>query len=148
MNARLSLAEFVARLDATLNVVPGSVYVSSAHARDYLTAFGKTVPAVWVIAQRLVPHGEGLGASGLYRQRVRIEVMVRIIVERYADGMTNGEAGLNALHDDVADCLKDWTPTGADRALAWVSSTDGAPFEGVLTADLIFFTHATYTRQP
>ena len=146
MNARLSLSGIAKRLCGQLPDTLGVARTGTCYDRDYLTAFAKTWPAVWVAGQRLTPLDDGRGFSGQFRQHCKIEIAIRLVVQRYADGSTDAEERLNALHDAVADALKDWTPTGADEPLVWVSAADGDATESVMTADLIFSTTCTYAR--
>lgn len=146
MNARLSLAAIADRLKASPLMT--DVYISTSYQRDYLTAFGTTYPAVWVCGQRLTKASNSGNASGLYRQIVNVEIAVRLVVQRYADGITDAETALNMLADNVASVLKDWTPPGAEFALGWESAQDGPANESVVTADLIFSTKVIYTRYP
>lgn len=142
---RIDLSAIADRLTDQL---PQGTYVSTAQANDYLTAFGKQWPAVWVVAQRLTPTDDGDGWSGAARQGVRIEVVVRILVQRLAEGVTDNSAALNDLHDAVASALFGWTPADADTPLVWRQSVDGAPSETLLTADMIFATESTYRGTP
>lgn len=144
MNGRLSLASVATRLTNKLT----GVHVGTGYDRDYLTSFARTWPAVWVAAQRLQRMDDGRGWSGQFRQHCKVDVAVRLVVQRYADGSVDGEARLNTLHDAVADALKDWTPAGADTPLVWESAQDGDATESLMTADLIFSTSVTYSRTP
>lgn len=146
MNARLSLKAIADRLRAHLDAGLGVARVGTCYDRDYLTSFPKAWPAVWVAAQRMTRMDDGRGFSGQFRQHCKVEVAVRLVVQRYADGSTDAETRLNALHDAVADVLKDWTPPGADEPLVWESAADGDANESVMSADLIFSTTVTYAR--
>lgn len=146
MNARLSIAAIATHLRAALSPTLGVVRVGTGYDRDYLTSFAKAWPAVWVAAQRMTRLDDGRGFSGLFRQHCKVEVAVRLVVQRYVDGSTDAEERLNALHDAVADTLKDWTPPGADQPLVWESAQDGDATESLMTADLIFSTTMTYAR--
>jgi len=66
VNARLTLTDIAARIRTELN--DATIHVGTSYDRDYMTAFTKTYPAVWVAAQRLTPIDTGRGYSGLYRQ--------------------------------------------------------------------------------
>ena len=103
MNRRLSLRAIADHLDAVLNAVPGTVTVRTALERSYLSDYGKVFPAVWVCGQRLQPLDDGRGLSQIYRQHVRNDIVVRVVVQRYADGVVDPEVELSALHDAVAD---------------------------------------------
>ncbi len=144
MNARLSIAAIAAHL-RTLPALAG-IRIGTGYDRDYLTAFAKTWPAVWIAAQRMTRIDDGRGFSGCFRQHCKVDIAVRLVVQRYADGSVDAEQRLNALHDAVADALKDWTPPGADEPLVWESAQDGDSTESLMTADLIFSTTVTYAR--
>jgi hypothetical protein len=147
MNARLSLVEFVGHLQADLP----SVFVSHSKVRGYQTLFPTKYPAVWVLAQKtraLASDDEGDGYSGHYRQHMGIEIAVRCVVQRYADGETTSEAPLNALIDNVCNSLKKWQPTGADLPLRIVLIQDGPDHESVSYADVIVGTQTTYSDAP
>lgn len=144
MNARLSIAAIAAQL----RTVPGltGVRIGTCYDRDYLTAFAKSWPAVWIAAQRMTVLDDGMAYSGQFRQHCKAELAVRLVVQRYADGSIDGEVRLNALHDAVVDAIKDWTPTNADQPFVLVSAADGDATESVMTADVIFSTTVTYAR--
>ncbi len=145
MNSRLSIAAIA---DHVRTALGASVQrVGTGYDRDYLQSFPKAWPAVWIAAQRLTRIDDGMAFSGVFRQHCKVEVAVRLVVQRYADGQLDGEARLNALHDAVADALKDWTPDGADQPLVWESAADGDATESLMSADLIFSTTVTYARQ-
>lgn len=147
MNARLSLDAIRQHLDAALNTTPGTVKVGTTYQRSYVTEAASIFPAVWIGAQRLKPEDDGRGYDSLYRQHVRVDVVVRLVVPRYANGQLDGEAALNALHDAVSAAMLAYTPTGADEPFVWSSSQDGPPAESVLTADLIFSATVTYSKE-
>lgn len=144
MNARLSIAAIATHLRAQTALA--GVRIGTGYDRDYLTAFPKIWPAVWIAAQRLSRIDDGRAFSGQFRQHCKVDIAVRLVVQRYADGSIDAESRLNALHDAVSDALKDWTPSGADEPLVWESSQDGDATESVMTADLIFSTTLTYAR--
>lgn len=146
MNGRLSIGAIATRLRAQPALA--GVHVGTGYDRDYVATFAKTWPAVWVAAQRLARMDDGRSFSGQFRQHCRVDVAVRLVVQRYAAGSIDAEARLNALHDAVAGALKDWTPTGADEPLVWESAQDGDANESVMTADMIFSTTVTYARAP
>ena len=144
MNARLSIATLAATLRATPALA--GMRVGTCYDRDYMTAFGKVYPSVWVAAQRMTVLDDGRAYSGQFRQHAKAEVAVRLVVQRYADGSLDAEARLNALHDAVVDALKDFTPPDADQPFVLVSAADGDASEAVMTADIIFSTTVTYAR--
>jgi hypothetical protein len=143
MSLRLSLIEFVGRGQAMLT----GVTVSDSYARIYLTDFAKRYPAVWVLAQRLrkTAGDDGGGLSGRYHQDLTVEIVLRVVVQRYADGQTNVGANLNTLVENVIDAFVDWSPTGA-LPLVLVSTQDGPAQESVAYADVVFSTQVTHSR--
>lgn len=140
MNGRLSLKAIAEHIDAQVTVTR----CGTGYDRDYLTNFGKAYPAVWVGAQRFVPTDNGRGFSSQFRQHGEVEIVVRLVVQRYADGSVDAETRLNALHDAVSSALLNWLPTGADEPFVYKSSTDGPLSESVMTVDMIFAATATY----
>jgi hypothetical protein len=140
MNARLSLSAIADYLRAQL---PG-VHVGTGYDNDFITDFGKRYPAVWVGAQRLQRLDDGRGLTGQYRQHCRVEVVFRLVVQRYAAGVTSPEGDLNTLHDNVAAALTTYRPAGADDAFVWESCQDGELSESVMTADLVMSVTTTY----
>lgn len=149
MNARLTLTELRDRLHAQLNagaVVTNPVYCGTGRDRDYVAQFTAQLPAAWVLAQRLTPIDDGRGYSGVFRQHCRVDFAVRVVVQRYADGVMQTELALNDLHNRVAAALLGWTPTGADYPLAFAMSQDGEETDSLATMDLVFQTQTTYLR--
>lgn len=146
MNARLSLATIADHLRTTLPSALGVARVGTGYDVDYLSAFAKTWPAVWIAAQRLRPIDDGGGYSGYYRQRCRVEVAIRLVVQRQIDGQVDAEARLNALHDAVAGVMCAWQPEGAELPFVWDSAADGEATESLMTADLIFSTSVMYAN--
>lgn len=140
MNARLNLSAIADHLRTQL---PG-VHVGTGYDNNFITDFGKRYPAVWVGAQRLQRLDDGRGLTGQYRQSCRVEVVFRLVVQRYAAGVTSPEADLNTLHDSVAAALTAYKPTGADDAFVWESCQDGELSESVMTADLVMSVTTTY----
>ena len=145
MNARLSLSDIASKLKTHQGMT--GVHVGTGYDLDYLTKFGTTYPAVWVGAQRWSKLDGGMSYSGLYRQHGKVDVVVRLVVQRYAVGDIDPESTLNTLHDDVIDALKDWVPQGAGSPFVIESTQDGDLSESVITADIIFSTTTTYARQ-
>ncbi len=144
MNARLTLTDIAARIRTELN--DATIHVGTSYDRDYMTAFTKTYPAVWVAAQRLTPIDTGRGYSGLYRQHARVEFVVNLVVQRYAENQPEVEAALNELHDAVCAALLGWTPTSASEHVVLVSSQDGPPSQTLSTVSIIFAVTTTYQR--
>jgi hypothetical protein len=141
----LSLTEFATRLSTQLGA---SIHVGTSRSLEYPTEVPAKLPGVWVLGQALSAMDSGAGGSNRYEQRCRVEVSVLVAVKHFVDGQTDNETGLATLFNSVANALKDWTPTGAEKPLAWASARDGQPTETVLTALLTFFTHVRYSRTP
>lgn len=142
MNQRLSLSGIATHL-RTQAALAG-VHVGTGYDANYLTAFGTTYPAVWVGAQRLTRLDDGRGYTGQYRQHCRVEVVFRLVVQRYAAGEISPEGALNTLHDNVVAALTAYRPAGADDAFVWESCQDGDLSESVMTADLVMSVTTTY----
>lgn len=142
MNSRLSL-ESIAQYLAAQPELAG-VDVNTGYDPNYLTEFGNTFPAVWVCAQRMTRLDDGRGYSGQYRQRFRVEVLFRLIVQRYAAGSVRPEAGLNALHDDLTGILTRYRPAGAEDGFVIESSQDGDLSSSIMTCDLVMSVTTTY----
>lgn len=143
MNQRINLVEVAARIAA--NVSP-TITVGTAFDANFISTFGKAFPAAWVVGQRARPMDDGRGYSGYFRQNLRVEVVVRIVVQKTPD-TDDVDARLSSLQNAVSDALIGWKPTNAARTLAWDLAQDGPPHEGVVTADLIFVTQTVYVKQ-
>lgn len=146
MNARISLSAIATYLRAALDTAGIEAHVSTAYALDYLTAMGTTAPAVWILAQRLTPKDDGRGFSERARQHCKVEIAMRVVVQRYAAGATDGEENLNELVDALVTEMFGYKPTGADRGFAFVFGQDGPPSESVMTVDLMFTTDVSHQR--
>lgn len=146
MTTRLSLKAIAERLDTDplINPAPGTVRCGTSFDHDYITAFTTAMPAIWVVGQRVVRIDDGRGWSGHNRQNLRVEVALRLVVRRYADGVIDAEAALADLETKTIDRLHGWTPTGAAEHLTVVSSQDGPAYETQLTLDLILGCRATH----
>lgn len=142
MNQRLSLAAIAEHLRAQPALE--GVHVGTGYDHDYLTEFGKRWPAVWIGAQRLRRITDGDGLSGYYLQDCNVDVVFRIVVQRYAAGDVSPEAALNSLHDALSSILCQYQPAGADSRFVWDSGQDGECSESVMTADLVFTCRVTY----
>lgn len=142
MIGRLSLAEIKARLVAEL--APGPT-IATALERNYLTEYARTFPAVWVCAQRAVARTgvEEDGSAGWYEQQLAVEFVVRVVVQRYADGVVDNSGALDALINDAHGALCGWTPSNASRPVTLSSAQDGPPHESIMSADLVFRTEIT-----
>lgn len=142
MNERIDLEEVATRLTSELG---GGIHVGTAYDADFIALFSKTFPAAWVVGQRARPMDDGRGYSGRMRQNIRVEVVIRIIVQK-VPATDNVDSRLSSLQNAVSDALIGWKPTNADRVFAWDLAQDGPPHEGAVTADLIFVTQTTYQR--
>ncbi len=146
MNQRLDLTAIATYLRSQSGLA--GVHVGTGYDRDYLTAFATTWPGVWVGAQRLQRNDDGRGYTDYYRQHCRVEIVVHLVVQRYADGETDPGPDLDALHEAVSTALLNYRPTGADEPFVWESSQDGEAFQSVMTADLVFSCTVTYASTP
>lgn len=144
MNGRISLALLATYLATKSGFT--TTKIGTCYDRDYLTSFAKVWPAVWIAGQRLIPTDDGRGLTDEYRQHCRVDVAVKLVIQRYKDGSIDAEARMNALHDSVAAAFAGYTPAGADQPFVWSSAADGEYNESVLTADLVFSTTVTYMR--
>jgi len=144
MNGRLSLRECKEHLIAQLS--DDTVRVGTTKERNYTADLMRVWPAVWVGAQRAFRLDNGDGYSGQYRQTMRIEIALRVVMPRFVDGETDAEDRETDLCDRVSAAMLTWAPAGADQGFAWVSSGDGPAAESVLVVDMVFFTEVTYAR--
>lgn len=141
MNARLDMNEIKDKLAAD---IPTATAATSYH-RDYLTKFAQLYPYVWVCAQRATRMDNGRKYSGQQRQTLKIDIAVRVIVKRYADGVLDNTTAFDSLCNQVVASLFGWQPTGANYPLVLEQMQDGAPEESLLNCDIIFSTEVTYT---
>jgi len=142
MNDRLSLKEISDRIAAN-TTLPGTTHYGTSFDRDYVDKIqqpGSAMPQVWVVAQRFNATDDGTKYSGLIRQSGKVEVVVRAIFQRYADGQLSGEQAASDIHTAVRKQLLGWMPTGANRPLVWSSEKDGYATESLPTLDMIFVT--------
>lgn len=145
MNERLSLQEISDRI-ALDNTLPSETHYGTSFDRDYveLVHTANPLPQIWVVGQRFVATDDGSKYSGLIRQSGRIEIVVRALFQRYADGQVSGEEMAQAIHDAVNAQLLGWTPTNAAMPLVWVESKDGLTVESMPTLDMKFQTTTDY----
>lgn len=143
---RIGLQQFVDRLGAAL-LPDNALIVSSSFHSNFLSKWQTTYPAAWVMGQRMVKADDGRGfTGGVYRQRMRVFVTVRVVVQRHIEGVLTNEVGLTALSDLVNTCLLNWKPVGAREPLVFESGQDGPVFESVITTDLVYSTSATFAQ--
>lgn len=152
MNTRLSIQGIAGDLRtalATLYVdnqdTAREVHVGTIFDRGYLKAAAETFPAVWFGDQRLTGNPDTSG-SRLYRQRVRVEIPLRIIVQRNIDGETDNEQQLTDLFNAVAEAFIDYTPEGATTRLVWESARGAQPGESLLATDVVFSCFVEWQR--
>lgn len=139
---RIDLSEVKTR--AETEMAEPSVKFGTCYDVDYLSTFAKTWPAVWICGQRHRSLDIGQGYSQNLRQHLRIELIVRIVVQRYVEDGSNPAALMDSLHSKLVGALMGWTPTNARRALLLSESVDGPPHQSVLTTDVFFSTETTY----
>lgn len=148
MNGRLNLAEIARRLaDTSPAVLVGAAY-GTAYDRDYVHAFAKTYPAAWVLAQRgrAVSGISEDGSAGWIEQPLTVEFVVRLVLQRYADGVIDAAAKLDEFIDGVIGALVGWMPSNATRPIGIATVQDGPAHESLMIADLVFRTEVIYER--
>lgn len=146
---RLSMAAIKARMATTAEVIAiTGIKVGSSFDADYLDTFAKSLPGLWAVAQRQTPLDDGHGLSGIVRQYVRTELLVRAVVRRdpIDDTPYDAEAALDTVANAAVAALFGWTPPNCRSELVWSSSEDGPPWEGCLSIDLRFHTEKVYQR--
>ncbi len=148
---RLSFDPITARITAVANDV--SILVSDCLDPQYLTKFAKSWPAIWVVNQRQTnadSNNGQQGLTGLMRQTMAVDITIRAVVQRYPNdpaSMPNTATRVDALLQIVNDSLFGWKHPHADLPFAFVSSTDGPPYEAVCVAEVVFRTQSTYSRK-
>lgn len=145
MNARLSLPEFVGRAQAQSTLLPNGTGIGDSYASNYLPDFGKKFPYVWVLAQKSRATSDTDGYANYTRQHFEVEVVVRVVVQRYAAGKVNVGSDINTMVDAVIQIFRGWQPTGADKPLYVKATQDGPPWESIVFADVVFGTEVTYS---
>lgn len=124
-----------------------AVHVGTGYDRDYHTSFGKVYPAVWVGAQRQTRQGDRAGSREIH-QRANAQVVVRLVVQRYANGDIDPETGLDTLHNAVIAGMAGYKPPEAWSTFRFESAQDGPPDESVLTEDIVFEAQTLYRETP
>lgn len=133
---RLDFDELVTRAQANTS----ATRVGKSTERDYVEAFTKETPGVWIMAQRQTPLSDGKAAMGRPRQRMRTEILIRCILPRYTPGEYDREDPVRTLVNEVIDTFYAWKPTGADQPLTVAGITDGAADESFITVDILLET--------
>lgn len=149
MIARLSLREAANHMLALPGNPFAGVTVDTFYAHDYLLRWAKVSPAVWFLGQRLTNLDDGRavqGYSSIKRQRMRVEIALRIIVARSVEGVIDSEPAMNTLHNKVAEGMFAWKITGAEQDFSISSVKDGVPYESIVAADLMFTTVAMFSK--
>lgn len=141
MNARLRLSNIVTRLTAQLAVGPK---IGSVYDRDYIEAYGKNLPEIWVSGQRLTSIDDGRGLSSQMRQYCHADLAIRVMMARFPEGVADPETAFAALCDSVAAALIGWTPPNAVESFAWQSSMDGESNQSMIYSDLVFRTRTIH----
>lgn len=144
MNQRLSLTEIATSIAGQLG---SGVKVGTIYDADYLTTYGKApYPQVWVGGQRNNRVDDGSGYSERFRQKLRIDIALRLIMARYVNGATTTEVNVNTFADQVANAIIATVPTGAEQPFFWNGSQDGPTSETLIVIDQVFTTYTTYQR--
>lgn len=145
-STRLAFQPIIDRI--TTSLADSSIYVSSALDPQYLTKFGKVWPAVWISAQRFLPTDDGRGITGLARQRGDVQILVRLIVQRYTPApAADADTRLGALYNAVCAAVYAWQHPDAEEVFTFQSAVDGPSSEAVCSLDIIFKTQAIYVRK-
>jgi hypothetical protein len=145
MNALIDFDALAAHTRAALG--PAVQRVGTGYDVDYWTAFVKAYPAVWFCAQRhMRGKDNGRGYSGLVRQHLDTEIVVRIVVQRVKPGQVSAATSLKSLYEIVCNALVGYQPAEADFPLAFASITDGPSNESIVTADLVFTTGISFSK--
>ena len=143
MNTRLSmreLATYLSGLPAFAGVTVDTIY-ATRYMKDVYTA----MPAVWIMGQNATREDDGRGYSGRARQRMRVQIAIRIVVPRIVENVPDAEPALTALQNAVSDALFGWMPDGAEDHFVWVSASEGRTFDTVVTSVLTFSSTVVFT---
>lgn len=143
MNTRLSMRE----LATYIKSLPAfaAVTVDTIYAHDYVSRVVTAMPAVWIIGQNSTRIDEGRAYTQKPRQRMRVEIAIRIVVPRVTANVPDAEPALTTLQNAVSDALFAWMPTGAEDHFVWVSANEGRTFDTVVTSVLVFSTTVVFT---
>lgn len=141
MNSRIALSDIAARLSSQLGP---SVHVGTCYDVNYLQDFAKQWPAVWVAGQRLRPVARNMNYTGNARQEMSVEVVLRVVVQRYVQDGSSPEAQLNGLHDNAIAATHGWKTANARLPFELGETVDGPPHQSVMTADIILRTQTLY----
>lgn len=140
MTYRVNLPELKARLapGSWSAAVPG-LCVGSCYDANFATDFKNKKPAVWVLGQSSYAIGneENDGYTQIMRQRIRIEVVLRLIVARSNTNQFNNDAQMTALFEAVTSRLFGWLPSNAESNMFYVAAEDGEANETFISVDLV-----------
>lgn len=140
MTHRVDLAELRARLapGAWSSSVPG-LYVGSCYDGNFAADFKSRKPAIWILGQRAYSIGneEEVGYTQVMRQRIRFDIVLRLVVARNNNHAFNNDASMKAFFEAVCDRLFGWLPSQAESNMFYVASEDGEANETFITADLV-----------
>jgi hypothetical protein len=106
--------------------------------------YGKTFPAVWIVAQRSrrISPVKG-GYSGNHREEHEVEFLLEYHTERFASGATNNQADCDALCDAVFNKLSGWTVPGTTVPLSQNVERDSAEISTYCCVEASFVTTRT-----
>lgn len=141
MTTRANITEWKARLapGAWSAGVSGTLRVGSSYDVDFADAFKTAKPAVWILGQSSYAIGDegDAGYTQIMRIRTRVELVLRLVVQRGIAGTWNNDAEMKLLYDAVVDRLFNWAPEGAESNTFFVAAEDGDPNNTFIVVDLV-----------
>ena len=141
MTTRANIDEWKARLapGAWSAAVTGTLRIGSSYDVDYAEAFKTAKPAVWILGQSSYAIGDEseAGYSQIMRIRTRIELVLRLVIQRGVSGTWNNSAAMDALYDAVVDRLFNWAPADSESNVFFVAAEDGDLNSSLIVVDLV-----------
>lgn len=141
MTTRANIAEWLSRLEPGdwSSSVSGVLRVGSTYDKDFADAFKNAKPAVWILGQSSYAIGDEseAGYTQIMRIRTRIELVLRLVIQRGIAGKWNNDVEMKLLYDAVVDRLFNWEPTGSETNVFFVAAEDGDTNNTFITVDLI-----------
>ena len=149
IDVRIDLGMIAAKLSQDLSGLAASddLHIGTSFDNDFTTLYAKRTPAVWVLAQRIVPISSGGGFSGAFRQKMSVEVMTQIIVARSRPGVYNNEAQMSTIHTAVINSILGWRPNNGDGVFKFGVTQDGKSGEPLTTTLQSFKIETSRTLQ-
>jgi hypothetical protein len=143
MTVRANFEEFKERLtigDWCASVQSADeLHIGSSFDQNFLKDFKNLRPAVWLLTQSAYSLGneQNSGYAQEFRQRSRIDVVLRLVVARAVDGLYNNEEQLTTLFNAVVNRLFTWRPLYSESNVFYVAHEDGPVNEAFMTVDLV-----------